>query len=131
VIRLHASSAGLDPSVLIAGRDLVLACEPEHGLELPRGVLVDDPMLELDPDLVQRGFQRPADLVALLRDDGHLRCGLQQHRGQIVDLGRRRLAAGEHPEVDPDFDRRRVVHVRCKRNGGIDHGTRVPAPAAG
>ena len=36
------------------------------------GVLVDDAVLELDPDLVQRGFHGRADLVPLLRDDGYL-----------------------------------------------------------
>ena len=52
-----------------------------------------------------------ADLVPLLRDDRHLRRGLQEDGGEIVDLGRRGLTAREHPEVDPDFDYGLVMHV--------------------
>ena len=52
----------------------------------------------------KRGFNVAADLVPLLRDDRHLRRGLQEDGGEIVDLGRRGLTAREHPEVDPDFD---------------------------
>ncbi len=41
-IRLHRCSAGLELQALRAGRDILLAVDPAHGLELPRGTLIDD-----------------------------------------------------------------------------------------
>ena len=42
VLRLHTSSAGLDPGALVAGRDLVLHLHPVHGDDAPAGVYVLD-----------------------------------------------------------------------------------------
>ena len=46
-MRLHRSSAGLDPARLVPGEDLVLSFPHGHGEELPFGVAIRD---HLDPD---------------------------------------------------------------------------------
>lgn len=42
VLRVRPTCQGLDPTQLIAGRDVVLALPAEHGTTLPEGVLIDD-----------------------------------------------------------------------------------------
>jgi len=41
-VRLHTSSAGLDPALLEVGRDLVLHLDPAHGTDAPQGTYVFD-----------------------------------------------------------------------------------------
>jgi hypothetical protein len=41
-MRVHTSSTGLDVGALVPGRDLVLAIDETHGLDLPAGVLAHD-----------------------------------------------------------------------------------------
>ena len=57
---------------------------------------------QLDPDLVHRRFHVAIGDRALLGDDrDRLELG-QERMCELVDLRLRRLAAGEHAEVDPD-----------------------------
>src|SRR2546430_3827026 len=41
-MRVHTSSTGLDAGALVPGRDLVLALDEAHGIDLPHGVLAHD-----------------------------------------------------------------------------------------
>jgi hypothetical protein len=60
-MRLHATSAGLEPAALTPGSDLVLDADPTHGVDLPAGTLVDD-YLDLE---ARREVERTAAEVAL------------------------------------------------------------------
>lgn len=42
MLRLHASSAGVDPAALVPGEDLVLELHPAHGTDAPDGTYVFD-----------------------------------------------------------------------------------------
>jgi hypothetical protein len=54
VVRLWATSRGLDPRTLQPGRDLVLDVAREHGDELPFGVLLDDHLPAAARDQIDR-----------------------------------------------------------------------------
>lgn len=41
-MRLHMTSAGLEPTSLRPGHDLVIEADPIHGTDLPQGTVVDD-----------------------------------------------------------------------------------------
>src|SRR4051794_34640536 len=41
-MRIFTTSAGLKPSALVPGQDLVLEGVEAHGLDIPQGVLADD-----------------------------------------------------------------------------------------
>ena len=64
---------------------------------------------QLDPHEVHRRLGVLPDLVSLLGHDRHGLDLVQQAAGEVVDLGRGRLAAGEDAEVHPDLDRRLLV----------------------
>jgi hypothetical protein len=68
-MRIFATSRGLDPRALVAGRDLVLEADEAHGLDLAPGVLAHDYLdqdvrLEIDdacPDVLDRWAALSAD----------------------------------------------------------------------
>ena len=73
----------------------------------------------LDAHLVNGRLRVLVDLVADLRDDRHVRNAVEQRRGQPVDLGERRFASGENPEIDVDGDfrpRRLRLGLRGERD---------------
>ena len=82
-------------------------------------------LVQLDPDLMHRRLHLAVGDRALLghdRDRLHL---AQQCVGEVVDLGPRGLAAGEHAEVDADV----TVVVDERDLGEILHlQATVPAP---
>src|SRR4051812_20136026 len=61
-LRIHTTSAGLDPGRLHAGSDLVLALDDSHGLDIPEGVLAHDHL-----DIDQRWQSDEAAIQALGR----------------------------------------------------------------
>ena len=80
----------------------------------PRVVLV-----QLDPDLMHGCLRLAVGNRPLLGDDRDRVDLLQERSRQVVDLGLRGLAAGEHAEVDADVavlvdegDRSEILH--CK-----------------
>jgi hypothetical protein len=56
-LQLHRTSRGLDAAALRPGEDAVLDLEPEHGLDAPRGVALDDHL--------SAGERKQADRAAL------------------------------------------------------------------
>jgi hypothetical protein len=63
----------------------------------------------LDDDLVHLRLDGAGELVSLLGEDRERRHEVSKGRGELVDLGRRRVPAGEDTEVDADLDTRLVV----------------------
>jgi len=64
-LRVLADSHGLDPASLVAGRDVVLAMNPAHGLDLPAGVAVHD---HLDIDARWAIYRAAAGAIADVRE---------------------------------------------------------------